>query len=142
MLPEQGGLEGKELTKNMETFYLLINSLSKPVCCIIRRDENRMLRRAMKLQVEGRRSVGRPEKMWSKVVEEDMGKLNIMKDMAEDRKQWTEVTHIMSSLRSGKLEMLNKDDNDDHCTIEAAVQYMVTTVSSVFEFVNKCSYPR
>ena len=96
----------------------------------------------MKLQVEGRRSVGRPEKMWSKVVEEDMGKLNIMKDMAEDRKQWTEVTHIMSSLRSGKLEMLNKDDNDDHCTIEAAVQYMVTTVSSVFEFVNKCSYPR
>ena len=38
--------------------------------------------------MEGRRPVGRPKKNWSKVVEKDMRKLNITKDMAEDRKQW------------------------------------------------------
>ena len=56
-----------------------------------RRDENSRLRRAMELEVEGRRPVGRPEKTWSKVVEEDTRKLNITKDMAEDRKQWRQL---------------------------------------------------
>ena len=48
-----------------------------------RRDENSILRRAMELEVEGRRPVGRPKKAWSKVVEEDMRELNITGDMAE-----------------------------------------------------------
>ena len=39
-----------------------------------RRDENSILWRAMELEVEGRRSVGRPKKTWNKVVEEDMRK--------------------------------------------------------------------
>ena len=39
-------------------------------------------------KVEGQYSVGWPNKTWSKVVEEEMNKLNITKDMAEDRKQW------------------------------------------------------
>ena len=42
------------------------------------RDENSILRRAMELEVEGRRPVGRSKKIWSKVVEENMRKLNIM----------------------------------------------------------------
>ena len=41
----------------------------------------------MELEVEGRRPVDRPKKIWSKVVEEDMKKLNITKDMAEERHQ-------------------------------------------------------
>ena len=41
------------------------------------RDANSILRRAMELEVEGRRPVDRPKKTWSKVVEEDMRKLNI-----------------------------------------------------------------
>ena len=32
-----------------------------------RKDENSILRRAMELEVEGRRPVGRPNKTWSKV---------------------------------------------------------------------------
>ena len=51
------------------------------------RDENSILRRAMELELEGRRTVSRPKKTWSKVVEEDMRKLNITENMAEDRKQ-------------------------------------------------------
>ena len=38
------------------------------------RDENSILRRAMELEVEDRRSVGRPKKSWSKIVEEQMRK--------------------------------------------------------------------
>ena len=45
----------------------------------------------MELEVEGRRLVGSPKKTWSKVVEEDMRKLNITEDMAEDRKQWRQL---------------------------------------------------
>ena len=52
-----------------------------------RRDENGILRIAMELEVEGRSPVGRPKKTWSKAVEEDMPKLNITEDMADDRKQ-------------------------------------------------------
>ena len=43
-----------------------------------RRDENSILRRAMELEVEVRRPVG---KTWSKVVDEDMRKLNITEDI-------------------------------------------------------------
>ena len=52
------------------------------------RDVNSILRRVMELEVEDRKLVGRPKKAWSKVMEEDMRKLNITEDMAEDRKQW------------------------------------------------------
>ena len=51
------------------------------------RDKNSILRRVMELQVEGRRPVDRQKKTWSKVVKEDMRKLNITENMAENRKQ-------------------------------------------------------
>ena len=35
------------------------------------KDENSILKKAMELEVEGRRPVGRPKKIWSKVVEKD-----------------------------------------------------------------------
>ena len=57
-------------------------------CYVKRRDENSILRRVMELEVEDRRPVGRPKKTWSKVVEDDMKKLNITQDTVEDRKQW------------------------------------------------------
>ena len=55
--------------------------------CVKRRDENSIVRSAMKLEVESRRPVDRRKKTWSKAVEEDMRKLNITEDMAEDRQQ-------------------------------------------------------
>ena len=54
--------------------------------------------------MEGKRPVGRPKKTWSKVVKEDMKKLNIMEDMAEDRKT-LEATRITSNPTNEKLEM-------------------------------------
>ena len=55
------------------------------------RDENSILRRAMELEVEDRRPVGRPKKTWNKVVEENTRKLNSTDDMAEDRRQWRQL---------------------------------------------------
>ena len=48
-----------------------------------------MLRRAIELEVEGRRPVGRSKTIWSKVVEEGMRRLSIMEDMAEGGLQFT-----------------------------------------------------
>ena len=49
------------------------------------------IRRVMELEVEGRRSVGRLKQTWSKVAEEDIRKLKILENMAEDRKQWRQL---------------------------------------------------
>ena len=78
----------------------------------------------MELEVEGRRPVGRPKKTWSKVLEEDMRKLNITEDMTEDRKQWKQLIssptpcsvlmHHGTDFRIGTLnEDDDTDDNDD-----------------------------
>ena len=42
----------------------------------------------MEQEVEGRRPVGSPKKTWSKVLDENMKKLNITKDTVEERQQW------------------------------------------------------
>ena len=70
-----------------------------------RRDETSILRRAMKLEVECRRPIGRPKKTWSKIVEEDMRKLNITENLAQDRQQWRQLT---SNPRSEKLGTINE----------------------------------
>ena len=74
--------------------------------------------------MEGRKPVGRPKRTWSKVVEEDMRKLNITEDVAEDRKQWRQLTHITSNPRSGKLGKLNEnDDKNSSCFHKAFVAF-------------------
>ena len=45
----------------------------------------------MELEVEVRRPVGKPKKIWSKVVEEDLRKLNITEDISENKKQWRQL---------------------------------------------------
>mgnify|MGYP001795510643 CR=1 FL=1 len=52
------------------------------------RNEKSILRSVMELGVKGGRPLGRPYKTWSKVMEEDMKKLNITEDMAKNRHQW------------------------------------------------------
>ena len=48
--------------------------------------------------MEARRPVGRSKNTWSKVVEEDMRKLKVTEDMAEDRHQWR---RLISRLTAG-----------------------------------------
>ncbi len=53
-----------------------------------RREEEHILRRALNVEVGGRRPPGRPKKTWRVVVEEEMRMLNITEEMAVDRQQW------------------------------------------------------
>ena len=55
-----------------------------------RREEGHIhvLRRAVELEMVGKRPVGRPRKTWRQGVEEDLRRLNIREDMVDDRQQW------------------------------------------------------
>ena len=46
------------------------------------------LGRAMRMEVPGRRPVGRPKKSWRRCIEEDMEDLGIEEDTAENRDEW------------------------------------------------------
>ena len=60
----------------------------------------------MELEAEGRRQVGRPKNIWSKVVEEDMRKLNITEDNSGGNSYTSDPS-------SGKLGTIKGDDNDN-----------------------------
>ena len=85
------------------------------ICHVKCRDENSILRRVMELEVKGRRPVGRPKKTWSKIMEEDMSKLNNTEDMAKYRKQWRELInyHVQPQEWEIRDSKINKDDDDD-----------------------------
>ena len=55
---------------------------------VSRREEGHIIKRAMDLEVGGRRPAGRPRRRWRQCIEEDMRFLNITEDMAGDRNQW------------------------------------------------------
>ena len=56
----------------------------------VRREEGHIhvWRRAVELEVVGKRMVRRPRKTWRQGVEEDLRRLNIREDMVDDRQQW------------------------------------------------------
>ena len=54
---------------------------------VTRREEGHILRRAVELEVAGKRLVGRPKKTWRQGVEEDLRCLNIRDDMVDDWQQ-------------------------------------------------------
>ena len=53
-----------------------------------RMEENSILRRAMNLQLNGRKPVGRPKKTWQACIKEDLTVLNISEEAAYDRVKW------------------------------------------------------
>ena len=60
---------------------------------VSRREEDHVLRRAMEMEVEGRRPRGRPRMRWRGCVEEDMGKMNIRREDVYDRRVWERLTN-------------------------------------------------
>ena len=78
------------------------------------------------LEVEGRRPVGRPKKTWSKVVKEDMRKLNITEDIAEDRQQQRQLIIFFYHTQPQEWEIScmddNEDDDDRHKVITVQIQ--------------------
>ncbi len=43
------------------------------------------------VEVEGRRPVDRPRKTWRKCIEQDLNKLGLREEMAQDRREWRRV---------------------------------------------------
>ena len=66
----------------------------------------------MKLEVQGRRPVGRSKKIWNKVVQKKHEEAKHHGRYGRGQKI-VEATHITSKPRSGKLGTLNEDDDDD-----------------------------
>ena len=78
-----------------------------------RRDENSILRRAMELEVEGRRPVCRPKKTLSKVTSGRRHKVKHHRRYGREYKT-VEAAHITSAPRHGRLGTINKEDDDEN----------------------------
>ena len=77
------------------------------------RDENSILGRVMELEVESRRPVGRPKKTWSKVLEEDMGKLNITEDIWQRIENNGGNSYHLELQKWETNDVYNENDDDD-----------------------------
>ena len=67
---------------------------------VIRRDDDNMLKKAMILEVNGKRKRGRPKMTWRKQVEESVKKVGLNIEEAADRTRWREgVTAIAEGMR-------------------------------------------
>ena len=64
-----------------------------------RREENSILRRAMNLQINGRKPVGRPKKPWQACIKEDLKLLNISEEAAHDRMKWWRLIACLTPMR-------------------------------------------
>ena len=57
-----------------------------------RREEDEPVKKAMRVEVRGRRSVGRQRIRWRDVTRSDMNKLGVQEDDAMDRNRWRRIT--------------------------------------------------
>ena len=67
---------------------------------MIRRDDDNILKKAMMLEVNGKRKRGRPKMTWRKQVEESVKEVGLKIEEAADRTRWREgVRAIADGMR-------------------------------------------
>ena len=67
---------------------------------VIRRDDNNILKKAMMMEVNGKRKRGRPKLTWRRQVEESVKKVGLKIEEAGDRTRWREgVRAIAEEMR-------------------------------------------
>ena len=54
----------------------------------MRREEDQIVKEAFEMDVVGRRPVGRPKKSWRKCIDEELDKLGVRAESAQDRREW------------------------------------------------------
>ena len=67
---------------------------------VLRREKDDVLRKALALEVDGLRRRGRPKKTWKKQVEEEIKKVGLRMEDAQNRGKWRNgVRQIASRMR-------------------------------------------
>ena len=74
--------------------YFVENKRLKWFGHCLRRERNHICVESLRLEVSGRRSRGRPKKIWRDNIQGDMKKYQLTEDMAQYRKYW--MTKIMA----------------------------------------------
>ena len=64
---------------------------------VLRRDEDHVLRKALKFEVDGRRKRGRPMKTWKRQVLKDMKRVGLTEQDALNRGRWREGVKKIAS---------------------------------------------
>ena len=65
---------------------------------VLRREEDDVLRKALRLTVEGQRRRGRPKKTWKRQVEEEIRKIGMRKKDALNRARWRRGVKFISEM--------------------------------------------
>ena len=61
--------------------------------CVLRRDSDHELRRALKFEVVGKRGRGRPKKAWRRQEEKHIEQTRLKKEDVTDRMQWRKAVY-------------------------------------------------
>ena len=59
-----------------------------------RKTYDALVRRIECIIVEGKRSRGRPRRMWEEQIKSDLHDLHLMKDLTRDRSSWRRLIHV------------------------------------------------
>ena len=80
---------------------------------VIRRDDNNILKKAMMLEVNGKRKRGRPAMTWRKQVEESVREVGLKIEEAADRTRWREgVRAIAEGMRCIRSSSVTRKEPD------------------------------
>ena len=80
---------------------------------VIRRDDNNILKKAMTLEVNGKRKRGRPKITWRRQVEESVEKVGLKIEKAADRTRWREgVRAIAEGMRCIRPPSVTRKEPD------------------------------
>ena len=63
---------------------------------VLRREEDNVLKKALRFTVEGQRRRGRPRKTWKRQVEESIKNVGLKKEDALDRAKWKEGAKLIA----------------------------------------------
>ena len=78
----------------------------------MRREEDEEVKKVMTTTIEGSSRRGRPAKKWMSVIEDDLRRRNVTKDLASNREEWRRVAvkGLANPRERGKMRQDNKAD--------------------------------
>ena len=77
---------------------------------VLRREEDNVLKKALRFTVEGLRRRGRPRKTWKRQVEESIKTVGLKKEDALDRAKWKEGAKLIApGVRCIRATLINGD---------------------------------